>query len=95
MGQHFKNNLGHRMCQNRFIVMERNTTLSQGRTISDGRNLCYDRCLQNGMEDLESRGNGDAHKSIGDESGNKCFPEIGLILEEHVSACSVEKCFSS
>ena len=35
------------------------------------------------------------NKSIGDESDNTCFPEMGLTFEEHVSACSVEKCFSS
>ena len=107
VGQHFKNDLGHRKCQNRFNVVEGNTTFSPGRAImvSDGRNLCYNRCLQNGMggtlgrpdgpRDLESRGNEDAYKSIGDESGNTCFPEMGSTLEEQVSACSVGQCFSS
>ena len=43
VGQHFKNDLGHRKCQNRFNVVDGNTTFSQGRAImlSDGRNLYF------------------------------------------------------
>ena len=43
VGQHFKNVLGHGKCQNRFNVVDGNTTFSQGRStmLSDGRNLCF------------------------------------------------------
>ena len=105
--QYFKANFDLRECENRYKVVDGNTTFNPGGAIMvpNRGNLCHNRCLQDrlggtlggsdGPGHLEPRGDENAYKFVGNEGSDTCFHQMGTLLEDKVGTSAVGQCIGS